>query len=251
MLNKSLRHEFEFIHYLNNKKFSELSNKWRKHIKRIFPDVNEESIVHCCKHENYFAKGDIDIRIKSIKKIISLKSGSNACMHRERFRVLYHYLKDLGVSDFALSVLTLYQFGECRTFGHTEKPLTKEEIVNQYSELLLKANRELNNEKIINAMIDRAVIKGSKEYRQKIDYFYYGNLEKGLLISVDQIYESIKSRKELASSWLHFGQLVFQPGARKRENDDYLESTIRWPVLGKLFYIATDEDNILDCKIDG
>ena len=251
MPNKSLEHEFEFIHYLNNKKYSELSDKWKNHIKRMFPEVIADSVIHCNKHENYFAKGDIDIRIKNNRKIISLKCGSNACMHRERFRTFYHYLKDLGVSDFTLSVLTLYQFGECKTFGHIDKPLSKNEIVEQYSELIFKANQELNKENILDAVIERSVIKGCKEYRQEIDYFYYGNLNKGLLISVDQIYQSIKSRHEIACSWIHFGQLVFQPGARKRTHDDYLESTIRWPVLGKLFYIATDENNILDCNIDG
>ena len=60
----------------------------------------------------------------------------------------------------------------------------------------------------------------------------------------------LKSRKQLSSSWLHFGQLVFQPGARSRAHNDYLETTIHWPVLSKLFYVAKDEDNILECNID-
>lgn len=250
MKNKSLRYEFEFIHYLNNKKFSQLSKKWKKHLKRMFPDIKEDTTIYCSKHENYFAKGDIDIRIKGEKKIISLKNGKNACMHRERFTWLYHSFKDMGVSNETLNVLTLYQFGECRSFGHIEKPLTKEEIVAKYSNLLLKANKELNNENVIDMIIERSVIVGRKEYRQKIDYLYYGNLEKGILISVDQIYKSIKSRKQLSSNWLHFGQLVFQPGARSRTNNDYLETTIHWPVLSKLFYVAKDEDNILECNID-
>mgnify|MGYP003322686215 CR=1 FL=1 len=95
------------------------------------------------------------------------------------------------------------------------------------------------------------LITGRKEYRQSIDYLYYGNLEKGILLSTDQIYKSIKSRKELSSKWIHFGQLTFQPSARNRETTGHLESAIHWPVLSKLFYLAKDEDNILECHIDG
>lgn len=251
MKNTTLRYEFDFIHYFNNKTFRELSTKWRKHLQRIFPTITEDTVINCYKHENYFAKGDVDLHIKGQKKIISLKNGRNTCMHRERFASFYHFLKDLGVSDFTLSVLTLYQFGACRTFGHEDKPLTREEIGEKYGPLLKKANKELNSERIIDAIIDRAVITGKQEYRLPMDYLYYGNLEKGILISVDQIYELVKSRKELSSSWIHFGQLVFQPAARSRDNDDYLESTIRWPVLGKLFYITKDEDDVVACKIDG
>lgn len=250
MQNQSLKYEFEFIHYLNNKAFNELSEKWKKHIKRMFPDVKDDTMIYCSKHENYFAKGDIDIRIKGSKKIVSLKNGRNACMHRERFKWIYKTLKDAGVSFNTLNVITLYQFGESKIFGHQDQPLTKEEIVDKYGHLIQKANEELNDDQILDLIINRAIIQGGQEYRQKIDYLYYGNLEKGILVSVEQIYASIKSRKSISSSWIQFGQLVFQPGARNRRTNDYLETTIRWPVLSKLFYITKDEDNILECDIE-
>ena len=251
MTNQALKYEFAFIHYFNNRKYSEFSEKWKKHLKRMFPEIQEDTIVYCSKHENYFAKGDIDLRIKGNKKIISLKNGKNACMHRERFTWLYQTLKDIGISKEALNIITLYQFGECQAYGHLDKPLTKEEIVSKYGSLILKTNKELNKDNVLNMIIERAVIQGRKEYRQKIDFLYYGNIQKGILLSIEQIYESIKSRKQLSSNWLHFGQLVFQPAARSRESENYLETTIHWPVLGKLFYITKDEDNILECKIDG
>lgn len=172
----SLKYEFEFIHYFNNKQFKELSDKWKKHLKRIFPDIKEDTTIYCSKHENYYAKGDIDIRIKGGKMIISLKNGKNACMHKERFTWLYHSLKELGISRSTLSILTLYQFGECQAFGHIEKPLSKEEIVAKYSDMLYKANKELNSEAIVDMIIKRAVIVGRKEHRQQIDYLYDGNL---------------------------------------------------------------------------
>lgn len=249
-MNNSLDYEFEFIHYFEGKTYGQLSEKWKKHLKRIFPNIEHDTIIHCSKHENYMAKGDVDLRIKGAKVIISLKNGKNACMHRERFTWLYKDFKNLGLSRNTLNVITLYHFGECKAFGHLDKPLTKEEIVSQYGSLIYEANKELNKEEIIDFIIERAVVKGRQDYRQRIDYFYYGNLKKGLLISVDQIYESIKSRKELSSSWLHFGQLVYQPGARNRDTRDYLETTIRWPVLSKLFFVAEDEDDILKVNID-
>ena len=43
MTNKSIRYEFDFIHYLNNKKLSELSEKWQKHLKRMFPEIKEDT----------------------------------------------------------------------------------------------------------------------------------------------------------------------------------------------------------------
>lgn len=251
MQNETLRYEYQFIHFFENKKFKEFSPKWQKHLKRIFPTIEEDTVVHCSKHENYFAKGDIDLRIKNHKVIISLKNGRNPCMHKERFKWFYKTLKDMGVSYQTLNVLTLYQFGESRVFGHQDKPLTKEEIAAQYSDQILKANKELNNEKIIDMVISRGIILGRQEYRQPIDYLYYGNLEKGVLISTDQIKESILSRKELSPNWLHFGQLVFQPACRNREKAEFCDIAIHWPVLAKLFYITKDEDDILSCNIDG
>ena len=70
MQNETLRYEFEFINYLNQKTYGELSDKWKKHLKRMFPNIKEDTVVYCSKHENYFAKGDIDIRIKGNRKII-------------------------------------------------------------------------------------------------------------------------------------------------------------------------------------
>lgn len=250
MNNKNLQYEFEFIHYFEGKKFNELSEKWQKHLKRLFPQIQGDTVIHCSKHENYFAKGDIDLRIKGDKKIISLKNGRNACMHKERFTWLYQSLKDLGISRDTLNTLTFYHFGESKVYGYRDSPLSKEEIVEKYSSQIMKANKELNQEKVIDFIINRAIILGRQENRQKMDYLYYGNLEKGILISIDQINTLVKSRKELSSSWLHFGQLVYQPGARKRDTTDYLDSTIRWPVLSKLFFINDDEDRVEDYNVD-
>ncbi|MCQ2087320.1 MAG: hypothetical protein MJZ37_04525 [Bacilli bacterium] len=250
MENKSIRYEFDFIHYLNNKKVSELTEKWQKHLRHIFPGISDDTTVFCAKHENYFAKGDIDIRIKGSKKIVSLKNGKNPTMHREKFSRIYQFLKELGISRKTLNMITLYQFGDCYAYGHFDKPLNKEEIVEQYGDKILEANKELCDEKIIDAIIRRSIIKGAQDYRQEIDFLYYGNLEKGILISVDQIYQSIKSRKELPTNWIQFGQLVFQPGGRSRKNNDYCESTIHWPVLSLLFNIAEDQDDILKCKVE-
>ena len=142
MKNNSLRYEYDFINYLDNKKLSDLSEKWQKHLRRMFPQIKNDTVIHCSKHENYFAKGDIDIRIKGDKKIVSLKNGRNACMHRERFTWLYHDLKDMGVSQETLNIITLFQFGECKSFGHLDKPLSREEIVEKYSPEIYEANKE-------------------------------------------------------------------------------------------------------------
>ena len=98
MENIKLKYEFEFIHYFENNRFSDFSKKWQKHLKRMFPNISDDTVVHCSKHENYFAKGDIDIRIKGSKKIISLKNGKIPCMHKESFSSLYKDLKELGLS---------------------------------------------------------------------------------------------------------------------------------------------------------
>lgn len=250
MTNDSLNREFAFIHYFENKKYSEFPEKWKKHLRRIFPEIKDDTVVHCSKHENYYAKGDVDLRADGQRVIISLKSGKNPCMHKEPFKTFYQDLKDMGVSFQTLNLITLYQFGECKIYGHEDKPLTKDEIVAQYGHLILKANKELNKPKIIEMVIQRAIIIGKQNYREPINYLYYGNLEKGILVSTDQIYQSVFSRKELSSSWIQFGQLVFQPGSRSRENMRYCDSTIHWPVLSKLYYVTKDEDDILSCNIE-
>ena len=147
MKNLTIKYEIEFINYFNNKKYCQFSDKWKKHLRRLFPEIKDDSMVYCSKHENRFAKGDIDLRIRGNKKIISLKNGKNACVHRERFTWFYTALKDLGISNSTLNILTLYHFGESKVFGFQDKPLTKEEIVERYSPQILKANMELNTKK--------------------------------------------------------------------------------------------------------
>ena len=98
----------------------------------------------------------------------------------------------------------------------------------------------LDNEKIIKKIIYRTVIKGANMKRTGLTYLYYGNVEKGFLLSKEDIYSLVLAYREHKSS-IHFGGLNYQPCGRKRTTIDYRYVRIKWPILSPMFYLSENE----------
>ena len=235
-----LLNETEIIKHLNNKRFAKLDEKWQKHIKIMFPFVKDEDVIIAKKFPDHKSKPDASIRVRNTVEYLSIKSGRNPSVHQEDFFVFSNFLKSIGVKKNVLHTIYFYHFGETKTCSNNGKPFTKEELEERFGQYFLKASQFLDDERIIKKIIYRAIIKGANMKRTPITYLYYGNVEKGFLLSKEDIYSLVLNYREHNSS-IHFGGLNYQPTGRKRTTIDYRYVRIKWPILSPMFYLSEEE----------
>lgn len=236
-----LKNETDIITYLDGKRYDELDEKWKKHIKRMFSFVEDDDVVHAKHYEDSRGKPDAVISVRHTNQYVSIKTGRNSSMHQEKFVTFKNFLKSKGVSDRTLRIIYLYHYGETDKINNNGRPFTKEELEEKFSEYFLEASKELDKVEIIESVIRRCIIKGGTQKRYAITYLYYGTLETGYLLSVEDIYRIILNYREHGKCSIHFGSLNYQPQQRDRRDDDYNDVRIKWPLLALLFYRSEEE----------
>lgn len=241
-----LNNEQKIISYLNNKKICDLNSKWKKHILKMFPFAKENDLITAKHFPDSMAKPDIVITVRHTNKFLSVKTGKIPSLHQESFYSFVRFLQKLGVSQRTINIIRFFHFGDSRKLNTDGKPMTLNEMKEKYYDFFLDASKELDNEKIICAVIDRVIIRGTKNTRTPIDFLYYGDLEHGNLLEKEEIYSMILSYREHGKSLIHFGGLIYMPGARSinRRERNYVK--IKWPLLAFLYY--RDEDDIEKMK---
>lgn len=235
-----LLNEEEIIEYLDQMPFSKLNQKWQKHIKVMFPFVLDSDVIYARKFPDHQAKPDMMVKVRHTIQYVSIKSGRNPSVHQEDFFAFQNFLKRIGVSDQTQRIIYFFHFGETKKLNNDGQPFTKDELETRYSDYFLKASTSLDNTKIIEEVINRTIIKGANMKRNGITYLYYGNLEKGFLLSKEDIYSLVMNYREHKSS-IHFGGLNYQPSGRNRLRADYRYVRIKWPILSPMFYMEEDE----------
>lgn len=236
-----LRNEEEIIDYLNHKRFSQTNQKWQKHIKAMFPDVREDDLITCKHYEDVKGKPDMVITINKKDVYVSIKTGRCVSMHHESFDTFTMFLREKGVSEKTIRTIKFFHYGETEKLNNNGKPFTPEELKSNYMKYFVAASKELDKKSIIDAVIWRCVLKGGVERRKKADFLYYGNLEKGYLLSEEDIYNLVFQYRRHEKSAIHFGGLNYHPSRRERSNIDFHDCRIKWPILCLLYY-RTDEE---------
>lgn len=235
-MNKGELNELMIVTYLNKKFYSELSEHWKENIKKMFPFVINEDQIFATIIENRHCKPDIEIMIRQTRIKVSIKSGHNPSIHQEFFFCFMAFLKENDVSRRTLRIIEFYHFGKTKKLSNNGRPFTREEIIKNFGNYLNEANKEINNIDLIKKIVYRCVIKGAKAYYKKLDFFYYGNVDKGFLYSEKEIFETVIREKKDDNKAIHFGGLVYQPCGRKEDRVDKNYSRIKWPILCVKFY---------------
>lgn len=236
-----LQNEEDIINYLNKKTFESLNGKWQKHILKMFPFINDTDVIYASKFPNHLAKPDIIVKTRHSIQYVSIKSGKNPSVHQEEVRSFYRFLQSLDISERTRYIMRFYHYGETDKINNHGIPFTREELISKYSSYFLQANIELDKDKIIEQIIDRTVIRGADRSRTAVTYFYYGSLQKGFLLSKEEVYSTILSYREHEGRPIHFGALNYQPAGRNRNAIDHHYVRIKWPMLAVLFYKNEDD----------
>lgn len=236
-MNSGEQNECNITKYLNLKIVKELNEFWKEIIYKMFPNAKDDDIIHSFLINARHVKPDIIIKINKTQKLISIKTGHNPSVHQEYINSFYDYLRKYKVSERTIKIISFYHFGLSKKTTNNGSQFTREEIIDKYGEYLIQANEEINkNEKLIDNIIYRSIIKGSQNYYYEIDYFYYGCLDKGFLLSKEEIYDIVKHDIKPNLGPIHFGGLIYQPSGRNLYKRDIKYVRIKWPILCLKFY---------------
>jgi hypothetical protein len=230
--------EFDILSLLNNHCFDSLNPKWRSHLRRMFPQIQETDLVKAYSYHDSYAKPDIVIMVGEKRIFLSIKSGHNPSCHQESFYSFMEFLRKSQVPERYLRTISFYHFGKSRKLSNNGKSFTKEDIVSKYGHYLTETNQYLETRKdLTEKVIYRAVIRGVRSNVDEIDYFYYGNVNNGFLLSRQDIYELITNDLTGTKNGApRFGSLVYQPNGRKENGKDQAYVRIKWPILCTKYY---------------
>ena len=220
---------------LNNHKYIDLDNHWKKHIKRMFKHIRDEDVIKATYYPCKDAKPDLIVTVNNRSTYLSIKSGHSPSMHYEPLKTFYDFLREQGVSERIIKIISFYHYGYSLKPGVTPYKLTRDEIIEKYSKEIKEANEYfLSHQEIVREIIYRSIIRGRMK-RDLIDYLYYGNSSKGYLLSISDIMRLIfKDRNEICPS-IHFYGLTYVSCARSSSEKQH-HLRINWPLLCKYFY---------------
>ena len=230
--------ELDIISGINGYHYKHLNPKWQSLIKRMFPKISPNDEVKCYFYRDRYAKPDIVIQVKSIKVYVSIKSGHNPSCHQESFPSFVKFLRKCRIPERYIRIITFYHFGRTQKLSKDGESFTRDEIIEKYGDYLVELNNYLlTRSDVTEKIIYRAIIRGTKPNVDQIDYFYYGNVYSGFLLSRNQIHDLVMTGGEKDYRGApHFGALVYQANGRKDDRIDKAYVRIKWPVLCLNFY---------------
>ena len=204
--------EFEFVKYLNGKKICELNPMFRALIDKLFPTVNENSVIKSWKN-HYEQKSDIFIKINGLMKGVSIKKGIRNSVHVESVSYFVHFLKDNGVSEEIINEYLRYHFADGTTKGCGVERVSIEEYKKLHQHKIDMINKVFNDEILIRKIIDRFITKGNNS-NYYIDAIIYGEVDDFIWATRTDIERIILSKKDVYSTAVHFGPITCQPKNR-------------------------------------
>ena len=109
-MNNGYKNEFEFIDYLNNKKYYQINPLMQDMLKSLYPNIQNHDIIKAYKYGR-FAKADIVIEVNGILKGISLKCGIKNSVHVEPIEKFIKYLQIKNFKEIDKLLRYLYSDG--------------------------------------------------------------------------------------------------------------------------------------------
>ena len=221
---------------LNRHYFKDLDGKWKRHMKRMYKNIKPNDYIYASYYEYDDAKPDIVIEVNGQKKYLSIKSGHAPSVHSEPIKTFFDHLRSLDVPERIIKIIAFYHYGYSLKKGVTKKVLTRKEIIDKYSQYIKEVNDYFDShQEIVRELIYRFIIHGRLE-RDLIDYFYYGNVAKGFLLSIYDIINLIMNTSNIGCESICFKHLVYVSYARDLSRVDKNRIRISWPILCLYFY---------------
>lgn len=241
MKNCGIRNEYLFIEKINGRKINELDFLLQELILFLFPNIGKDSIIKSYKNIEY-EKGDIVIKVASIKKYISIKMGHRNSVHCESIKKFKKFLESLSINKNVINEILKYQYGDGTLDGTGKFRKSSAEYKLDNKEVIYFINKEINTQDILKKIVNRFIIQGTQRHTHKIDLLVYGTPDDFFFITPKEIHNYILSKKDVESSAIHFSCLTFQPMSRVLDYNEKYEYMRHWIQI-KWYNL---EDNIIE-----
>ena len=109
-MNSGKQNEIDILSALTGKKFKDLEENWQKHVRKMFPSIKEEDVIHAFFYQDGYAKPDIVVSVNEKSKLLSVKSGKNPSCHLESFEEFSMFLANLGVPQRIIKIIHFFKF---------------------------------------------------------------------------------------------------------------------------------------------
>lgn len=203
------KNESDLVKYLDGKRVKELNPMFRSFIDCLFENPKLNSRIICYKN-SLRQKSDIFIRIGSIVKGISIKTGSRNSIHVEPISEFIHFLIENKVSRECVIEYLKYQYADGTTNGKGKNRISSEEYKKMNQEGIDKINISINNPDLLNNAIDKFILKGNNS-NTYISAIIHGDVSDFVWITKEDIRKIILSKTNIYSTAVHFGTLTCQP----------------------------------------
>lgn len=198
------KNEFEFINYLNNKKYWQLNPLMQDMLKTLYPNILNHDIIKAYKYGK-FAKVDIVININGIIKGISIKCGVKNSVHVEPIQKFIKYLQAKNFKETDKLLRYLYSDGTNNNTG-IERQSSKQYKINN----CLDINQINENLKSIKSnLITRFLIKTDINYKVNVDLFITGTINDFIWATKDEVINYL-SNNDCDSTSVHISNLFIQ-----------------------------------------
>lgn len=203
---KGYETEYEFIDYLNNKKFEELNILMQDVIKNLYPNIKNKDIITAAKYGRY-AKTDIVISVRNKKRGISIKTGMKNSVHLEPINMFKKFLLKNGVSERNIELFLKYLYSDGTNNNTGKKRITNAEYIDIHKEDIKILNEifKILKKKIIK----RFLIETDVKYRVKVDMFIHGRVNDFVWASAKEVTDYLENT-DINSASVHSGKLYIQ-----------------------------------------
>lgn len=213
-INKGIYEEEEMVLLFNNKKLSDLSNNAKHFAKEMFGHLDGEKTFISQRVGDYM-KPDFSVSYGDETHFVSMKTGRSNTVHQEYVMEFCKFLRTQGISNRTLQTILLYHYGDGTLDGSGKQRMQIEKLKFLLASRIKEANAELNSKKdFVLMIIERAVLKGTREENIEADYIYHGNSDYGVLVSKTQLLKHCNRRDWKWMDNLHIGPILLNPHAR-------------------------------------
>lgn len=215
-MNSGILNEYVFINNINDKKYKETNILIQELLKTLYPWIKENDLIIAYKYGKY-AKTDIVISVRNVKKGISIKSGDRNSVHLEKIDTFCKYISKYRFNEIERLKRYLYSDGTNNNTGKVR--YSAEEYKQKFPEDIVKINNELD--KIKKNLIERFLIKSDINYKIKVDVIVYGTINDFIWATKEEIISYLINKKN-ESSAVHVSSLNIQNWDRNlKKNPKY------------------------------
>ena len=204
--------EDEFAFYLNGKQVGRVYPNFLDLLYKLYGYLDYKDYIECLVNK-LKRKADIYIKINGYVRGVSIKKGVKNSVHNESIGTLGSFFREIGIDEKIIKKYLYYQYADGTMDGTGKTRISSSFYREKHQKDIDEINKALNDEKYINAFVNRFILQGTKsEY--EVDAIIYGVVEDFIWITKDEVYHIMRKhlKDEVTSS--HISLLTLQPMTR-------------------------------------